>query len=163
MNIFVLNQDPIKAASLICKRHVIKMILESTQLLSTSHLLNGSRNIYRPSHLKHPCTLWAKTSRSNWNWLFNHAMALVERYEQGIKTHKCKQVLLDLKEIEKGVTFELQELTPFALAMANEYKKEDPIESYLTYYLLGKKHLLNENEKTVIQNELKNHIEKNKE
>lgn len=37
MNVFYLDRDPEKAASVQCDQHVVKMILESAQLLSTAH------------------------------------------------------------------------------------------------------------------------------
>lgn len=42
MNIFVLDQDPVKAAEYLCDRHIIKMLLESTQLLCTVHRLGST-------------------------------------------------------------------------------------------------------------------------
>ena len=42
MNIFILDKDPMKAAMMLCDRHVPKMIVESAQMLSTVHrLLDG--------------------------------------------------------------------------------------------------------------------------
>ena len=44
MNIFVLDRDPIQAAKYMCDKHVVKMILESCQLLSTAHrVLDGTK------------------------------------------------------------------------------------------------------------------------
>ena len=43
MNIFILDKDPMKAAMMLCDRHVPKMIVESAQMLSTVHrLLDGT-------------------------------------------------------------------------------------------------------------------------
>ena len=43
MNIFILHKDPIKAAQDQCDKHVVKMIVESAQMLSTVHrMLDGS-------------------------------------------------------------------------------------------------------------------------
>ena len=43
MNIFVLDRDPVIAAQLQCDKHVVKMIVESAQMLSTAHrLLDGT-------------------------------------------------------------------------------------------------------------------------
>ena len=42
MNIFYLSEDPLEAAQMMVDRHVVKMILESAQLLSTAHrILDG--------------------------------------------------------------------------------------------------------------------------
>ena len=69
MNIFVLDSDPKVAATMLCDKHVVKMILESAQMLSTVAHTNGHIPRYRPTHSKHPCTLWAGESKSNWQWL----------------------------------------------------------------------------------------------
>ena len=37
MNIFYLHEDPVKAAKLQYNKHVVKMILESAQMLCTAH------------------------------------------------------------------------------------------------------------------------------
>lgn len=43
MNIFVLDKNPVIAAQLQCDKHVVKMIVESAQMLSTAHrLLDGT-------------------------------------------------------------------------------------------------------------------------
>ena len=42
MNIFILNDDPVIAAKEQCDKHVVKMIVESAQMLSTAHrMLDG--------------------------------------------------------------------------------------------------------------------------
>ena len=42
MNIFYLDRDPVIAAQMMCDKHVVKMILESAQMLSTAHrVLDG--------------------------------------------------------------------------------------------------------------------------
>ena len=46
MNIFVLDTDPVTAAQLQCDKHVVKMIVESAQMLSTAHrMLDGTIQI----------------------------------------------------------------------------------------------------------------------
>lgn len=60
MNIFALHQDPQIAAQMHCDKHVVKMILESAHMLST---ICGEG--YKPTHQNHPCTKWARSSRSN--------------------------------------------------------------------------------------------------
>jgi hypothetical protein len=42
MNIFILDLDPVISASMLCDKHVVKMIVESAQMLSTAHrILDG--------------------------------------------------------------------------------------------------------------------------
>ena len=65
MNIFILNEDQIKAAKDMCNMHVVKMPTESLQMMSTiaDHL--GFDSPYRPVMLNHPCTIWARKSKQN--------------------------------------------------------------------------------------------------
>lgn len=70
MNIFVLDYTPQKAAEYHCDKHVVKMILESAQILCAVHHKNGDSNVpYKLTHKNHPCTIWAGESRSNYLWL----------------------------------------------------------------------------------------------
>ena len=42
MNIFVLDRNPVIAAQMQCDKHIVKMIVESGQMLSTVHrMLDG--------------------------------------------------------------------------------------------------------------------------
>ena len=65
MNIFVLHDDPVVAAQMMCDKHVVKMILESNQMLSTVARKYGHDAPYRSTHAKHPCTLWTGDSLLN--------------------------------------------------------------------------------------------------
>jgi hypothetical protein len=69
MNIFILDEIPEKCARYHCDAHVIKMILESAQMLSTTVRLSGIDRGYKITHQNHPCTLWTGESLSNWQWL----------------------------------------------------------------------------------------------
>lgn len=127
MNIFVLDRDPVLAAQYHCDKHVVKMIVEAGQMAST--ISNGP---YKPTHKNHPCTVWARQNQSNYLWLIDYGIALCDEYTYRYnKMHKTRDV------IEQCATFsELPEgeLTPFALAMPDECKTIDPVESYRTYY-----------------------------
>ena len=84
MNIFVLDTRPALAAQYHNNAHCIKMILETAQLLSTAIWYHhnaqdfSSLGLYKPSHIKHPCALWTKTSRANFLWLCELGLALCE-------------------------------------------------------------------------------------
>jgi len=81
MNIFYLSQSPTRAAQMQCDQHVVKMILESAQLLSTAHHeLDGISPAYKPTHKNHPSAVWARASRDHYRWLYNHMMALGDEY-----------------------------------------------------------------------------------
>jgi hypothetical protein len=75
MNIFVSDLDPIVAAQNLDDKRVVKMALESAQILSTIGL-----GRYKPTHVNHPCTKWAGASPSNTLWLFRHFHALCTEY-----------------------------------------------------------------------------------
>ena len=109
MNIFYLDQDPRQCAEWMVDKHVVKMILETAQLLSTAHrvldgqlvevsffvdgldrrvkkkklwLLEDTRNevLYNATHMNHPSAIWARQSVENYNWLVEHLFALGDEY-----------------------------------------------------------------------------------
>lgn len=106
MNIFVLDKDPVKAAQFHCDKHVVKMITESAQMLSTVHHMCGIppsmdvNQIYLKAHVNHPCTIWARTTLDNYNWLVDLGIALCSEYTWHYenKIHKTQQVLEYLKQ-----------------------------------------------------------------
>ena len=68
MNIFFLSKDPVEAARVQCDQHVVKMILETAQMLSTvahQHKYLGVTGIYKPTHANHPMTKWVNTHKNN--------------------------------------------------------------------------------------------------
>ncbi|MBN1921875.1 MAG: hypothetical protein JW892_11560 [Anaerolineae bacterium] len=137
MNIFVLSEDPVEAAGMQCDQHVVKMPLESAQMLCTA-FENGSAP-YRWTHYKHPCGIWARSSRENFLWLVTHALALAEEYRFRFnKVHKSREVILWCREHSPEVIFPEQGLTPFALAMPAHYQCGDAVASYRNFYLHDK-------------------------
>ena len=50
MNIFVLHKNPIEAAKMACDKHVVKMILETAQMLCTVAHAHGFEAQYRATH-----------------------------------------------------------------------------------------------------------------
>lgn len=81
MNIFILDNDVSKCAMYHCDKHVVKMILESAQMLSTVIRESGIDCGYKITHLNHPCTIWTRESLSNWKWLRNLVEALNQEYK----------------------------------------------------------------------------------
>ncbi len=133
MNIFVLHKCPFVSARLMCDKHVVKMILESAQLLSTAHYLNKSDVIvYKPTHVKHPCTIWVSSTTANYNWLFAHMIGLMNEYTYRYdNVHLCSYLIQDL--VKNPCKY--GELEKFALAMPVEHKVfENPIDCYRSYY-----------------------------
>lgn len=103
MNLFYLDKDPVEAAKMQCDRHVVKMIVESAQMLSTAHrMLDGNlittktktgrkgrhyelpdareQLLYKAVHYHHPCTVWTMKSNNNYNWHWVHFAALCDEY-----------------------------------------------------------------------------------
>ena len=146
MNIFVLDTDVEKAAKWHVDRHVVKMPLETAQMLCTArHELGEApeRIPYRKAYVNHPCTIWARKSYANYKWLCNMGIELCKEYTYRYgKVHKCQAVIEDcIKNTPVHNVFEYLELTEYAQAMDEEYKLSDPVLAYRKYYKLGKAHL----------------------
>jgi len=151
MNIFYLDKDPKLAAIYQYNKHVVKMILESAQMLCTAHHCYGSAeqqaNVpYRQAHLNHPSTVWARQSKSTYMWLYDHMMALgTEYYVRYGKTHltitKCKDFLATPPKHIQG-----DEWSQPPQAMPDEYKHKDSIIAYWQYYINGKSHIAGKTE-----------------
>jgi Pyrimidine dimer DNA glycosylase len=144
MNIFVLSYIIEECARFHCDKHVVKMILESCQLLSTAHHehpIELWKPKYKSTHKNHPSAKWARESLSNYIWLCQLAKALCIEYTHRYgKIHKCEEYVDELRLN----TPDIQDngLTRFALAMPDYCKCEDAVASYRDYYLIDKYHLL---------------------
>lgn len=161
VNIFILDEDPVKAAQLQCNAHVVKMVLESAQMLSTVHrVLDGEETripsksgktkvkawvlpdyreevLYKTVHVGHPCTVWSMESSANYKWHFEHYKALADEffYRYG-KQHKS---FVDLRNALQYLPKNIPEgdLTPFRLAMGAApecINESDPVGSYRAFY-----------------------------
>lgn len=134
MNIFILSKNLKKCAQYHCDKHVVKMILEHTQILSTVCRLSGLEVGYKKTHVKHPCVIWAGESEDNWLWLKKLNDALHEEYQYRYgenKVHKSYLVStsLPLPSLPKIG------MTQFAQAMPEQYKNNDPVKAYRNYYI----------------------------
>lgn len=130
MNIFVSSPCPVESAKLLDNRRVIKMILESTQLLSTALNVLGASGPYKTTHINHPCSIWTRTSRSNAWWLINHLEALCSEYTARYnKVHKCVEHIQEIKN-KINVIPEIG-LTPFE--NCTNFKEVNDV--YLAYKL----------------------------
>lgn len=119
MNIFVSNSCPFESARFLDDKRVVKMVLESAQMLSTAIHCVGGYGPYKKTHVNHPCSVWARRSAENYHWLLSHFKALCNEYTRRYgKTHKCEQYL---ELFWKGMSIMPQGgLTPFANCAANE-------------------------------------------
>lgn len=154
MNVFYVDENPVIAAQSLCDRHVIKMILESAQLLSTAHrLLDGSpiqvgkriayvlddpnaeASVYKMTHVNHPSSVWVRQSHQHYEWLYEHAMALCAEYTKRYgKTHKT-QALLERylqdcpRNLRAGCFIEPPQCMP------EKYRRTNTVEAYRAYYI----------------------------
>lgn len=159
MNIFYLDKDPTLAALYHCDKHVVKMILESAQLLSTAHrVLDGvegrkvspaGRNLkawvlpepldsqlYVASHVNHPSAIWTRSSHLAYEWLYSLMVALGHEYSLRYnKIHLTNSKLNDIlcnspKNIPLGSDF-----TEPTQAMPDYCKiPGDAVTAYRNYY-----------------------------
>jgi hypothetical protein len=151
MNIFFLDWDVEKNAQYHCDKHVVKMILETAQLLCGVHHMTDQVHEqvpYKLSHKNHPCAIWARESLTNYLYLGELGLELSREYTHRYgKKHKSQEIiewcLMNKPEIQDiGFT------TP-PKAMPDEYKTEDVIESYRKYYLGAKKTFLSWKERQI--------------
>jgi hypothetical protein len=161
MNLFILDKSPIKSAQLQCDKHVVKMIVESAQMLSTTHrMLDGELErrpsksgktvvkywklpdrrenfFYKAVHMYHPCTVWTAESNNNYNWHWAHFAALCDEYKYRYgKIHATDKLLREeLRSLPKNMP--IGYLTPQPLAMKANPECMDPnniVESYRKFY-----------------------------
>ena len=137
MNIFYLHRDPYKAAEYQYNKHVVKMILESAQMLCTAHHhYDENTDVpYKKAHYNHPSTIWVRQNKNHYRWLFNHMKALGEEYTDRYgKTHlsiiKCKE---PLSKYPVGTPNGAFEQPP--QAMPDEYKDPCSVQAYWNYYI----------------------------
>lgn len=150
MNLFILSLIPREIAIYMMDKHVSKILLEAVQMLCTAKRIldpedSINETLYKIAHKNHPVTIWCRKSKNNYCW----ALELVEelhrewRFRYGhpdTKFHKSYLVAMKLREnMPPDESFEEQELTPFALAMPDEFKTSDPVESYRNYYMSEEK------------------------
>ena len=160
LNIFYLDKDPSIAASLQCNSHVVKMLLESAQMLSTAHrVLDGKEQIivsskgrknkywfhpklerilYKPTHVNHPCNVWIRQSIPNYKWLYEHFVALAIEFEYRFeKVHMSFEKLNHVLARYPENIPRCAEFTDPPLAMKNQPQcidESDPVGSYRKFY-----------------------------
>jgi hypothetical protein len=154
MNLFILSLIPTEAAEAYMDKHVNKILLEAVQMLCTAmHVLVPDTpikdNLYKQAHLNHPVSIWVRTSRDNFIWTLDLVEALHEewrfRYGHPIdKFHRSYAVAQLLRRhVPRDDLFPCPRagLTPFALAMPDEYKARsgNAVESYRAYYMSPEK------------------------
>jgi hypothetical protein len=145
MNIFFLSLDPAEAARLHCDKHVVKMIVETAQLLYTAHWVYESPlpdGAYRKTHPNHPSSRWIRESLFNYTWLCRLGMALCSEYTHRYgKIHKTQSHLEWLSTHSPIGLVDVGWTLP-RLAMPDEFKDKDPVFAYRKYYVGAKSRLL---------------------
>ena len=136
MNIFILDSDPEEAARQQCNKHIVKMPIESVQLLSSA--LPPEVAPCKYTHVNHPCAVWVRQSLTNYKWLLVHAAAQFEEYTRRYgrehateeKLYRCFDLKPDIPDLG---------LTPFARAIKEPWKEQtagmDIVEAYRTFYV----------------------------
>ena len=163
MNIFVVDKSPTISAQNLCNKHVVKMIIETAQMLSTAHrVLDGipyvdvtasGRKVKRYKHpynnfdlslckavmQNHPCTKWCMETHANYEWLYQHGRALLQEYHYRYERHHSMTGLYNMflsgPPIKLCMPSRNERLTPFAQAMPDKYKDKDAVVAYRNYYL----------------------------
>ena len=148
MNIFYFDDSPVTSAEAQPDKMLVKMPLETAQMLCTAHReLDGdeyadSVGLYKRAYWNHPCTIWARECNENYSWLYAHFLALGMEYtyrynkEHASITKLAKPLMHFPKNIKSG------KMTTVAQAMPDQYKNKDPIKAYRDYCI---------NEKTYAQ------------
>ena len=145
MNIFYFNHSPVTSAEAQPDKMLVKMPLETAQMLCTAHReLDGDEyadevGLYKRAYWNHPCTVWARETSGNYFWLFKHFVALSKEYTFRYgKTHASYTKLAKhLMKIPDNI--KRADVSTLAQAMPDEYKHADPIVAYRRY-VINEKH-----------------------
>ena len=143
MNIFVTDPSPYKSAKCLPDKHVVKMPLETCQMLSIVcshkwghgygelHRINGEPyKTAKGAFSSHPCTIWANESLTNTWWLLKHGLALCAEYTHRYgKVHSCEYTL----KYADNLFPDCPPPTSFTRAMPDEYKHDTSIDTFTAY------------------------------
>ena len=142
MNIFYLDEDPEVAAIVQYNKHVVKMILESAQMLCTAHRYYGNDDVpYKTAHLNHPSTIWVRQNTKHYFWLYKHMLALGEEY-----THRYGKIHMSITKCKEPLRLAPINMPTYKFeqppqCMPDEFKSDCAIHAYWAYYI-GEKHVV---------------------
>jgi hypothetical protein len=136
MNLFYLDPDPKACAAAHCDKHVVKMIIETAQLLSTAVRVHkpNAENVYKTSHLNHPSAIWVRANRSNYLWALTllHYLGLEYSMRYGKQHKTIREVMPALHKnadlFPEGKFFAPPQVVP------EQHKQEDTVAAYRAYY-----------------------------
>ena len=151
MNIFFLDKRPDDCAEMHCDKHVVKMILESAQMLSTAHRVldedDAHPDLYKIAHKNHPSTIWTRSSKQHYDWLFRLFRMLSAEYSirfglindsrDVFKVHKTWDKLGKILEIAPKNIEDRGWVDP-PQCMPDYCKDDDVVRAYRNYYILEK-------------------------
>mgnify|MGYP003116755144 FL=1 len=151
MNIFYLNKSFRQTAKDHCDKHVVKMILETAQLLSTAHrILDGneyadSMGLYKATHKNHPSAIWVRSNKESYDWTYMLFVKLCDEYTKRYnKEHKTAGLIPWLlaapKNIPPLIWDRQAKFVPPPQCMPDKYKDEDTVTAYRNYYKAEKRH-----------------------
>ena len=163
MNIFYLDSDPVKSAELHCDKHVVKMIIEYAQLMSTAHRVldgdlyedrtannhrikrwrlsdsNMENVVYKASHINHPSAIWTRASDSNYQFVYDMFVALCNEYTHRYgRVHLTEEKLKDLLQHLPNNIASADFVEP-PQAMPDDVKTTNAVDAYQNYYRVYKK------------------------
>lgn len=146
MNLFILHTDPVEAAKAHCDKHVVKMCLETAQLLSSvvrkinTHMAEEA-GLYKITHQNHPCTVWVGASRENYEWTLALQLALFHEYAYRYgRRHASERLYPALRGCR--TLFGYSGRTPWAQAMPEELRGDCAVSAYRRYYVTEKARML---------------------
>lgn len=137
MNIFILDLNTERAAQYHCDKHVVKMVLETAQILCA--VFPKGEAPYKRTHYNHPCTIWARESKANYLWLIEFGKSLAKEYEfRYNRIHKSLAVIKWCENNINSLSLPCTDMTEPAQAMPEDYQHMDVVHAYRTYYLHDK-------------------------
>lgn len=88
MNLFVFDEDPAVSAAGLDDKRIGSALREANQMMSTALIQSGVEGaevgpglLCRPSHERHPVTLWVGQTAGNFAWCYAYACALIEEWQ----------------------------------------------------------------------------------
>ena len=150
MNLFILSLIQKEIAQYMMDKHISKILLEAVQMLCSAKRIlmpddESNERLYKMAHKHHPVTIWCRTSKANFVWTLDlvdemHTEWKYRYAHPESKQHKSYLIAQYLREhMPPDESFEKEGLTQFALAMPDQYKTDDPVESYRNYYMSEEK------------------------
>lgn len=148
MNIFVLDTRPEIAAQYLCDAHIKKMCVESAQMLCNNFTLSqlllapktAMGTFRKHSHMNHPCSIWARQSIENFQWLYIHGIAICDEHKKRFPNDKAltRKALNWCWDNVNLCSFPKSGLTPFALCLPDKFLSDNVVESYRRFYIEDK-------------------------